>query len=62
MLELVQPEDPEQRLIPEDEGKAVYLQYNKHPRGTWEEVFEPIKDENFRQRMIDLYKVLDKDE
>ena len=61
MLELVQPEYPEQRLIPEEEGRAVYLRYNNYPRGTWDQVFEPIKDENFRQKLIDLYKVLDKD-
>lgn len=65
MLELIAPEDPSKRLIPEDEGRALYSRYTE-PRActdaprNWDYVFEPIKDEKTRQKFIDLFKELDK--
>lgn len=60
MLELVQPSPYEgNRIIPEDEGRALYERYKSGSRD-WNYVFEPIKDEKTRQRFIDLYKELDK--
>ena len=60
MLELVAPEDPEKRLISEDEGRAIYTRYialgGTHKGYDWEFVFEPITDEGFRDKMIQLYK------
>ena len=58
MLELIAPEDPEKRLISEEEGKALYLRYNEGNRN-WDYIFEPIKDKGFRDKMIQLYKTLD---
>lgn len=58
------PEDPENRLISEAESNDVYLRYNE-PRActdaprNWAYVFEPVKDEGFRDKLINLYKVLD---
>ena len=60
MLELIAPEDPEKRLISEEESKALYLRYNEGKRD-WDYIFEPIKDEGFRDKMIQLYKTLDND-
>lgn len=60
MLELIAPEDPSNRLIPEDESRALYMRYNEGSRD-WNYVFEPIKDEGFRNKMIQLYKTLDND-
>ena len=54
------PEDPSNRLIPEEESRALYMRYNEGSRD-WNYVFEPIKDEGFRNKMIQLYKTLDND-
>ena len=64
MLELVAPEDPEKRLISKAESDELYLRYNE-PRActdaprNWAYVFEPVKDEGFRDKLINLYKMLD---
>ena len=64
MLELVAPEDPENRLISKAESDELYLRYNEPrtctdaPRN-WAYVFEPIKDEGFRDKLINLYRLLD---
>lgn len=60
MLELVAPEDPEKRLISKAESDELYLRYNEGKRD-WDYIFEPIKDEGFRDKMIQLYKTLDND-
>lgn len=36
------------------------MRYNEGSRD-WNYVFEPIKDEGFRNKMIQLYKTLDND-
>lgn len=61
MLELIAPEDPEQRLISEEEGKALYLRYNEGNRN-WDYIFEPIKDENTRTKFKELFAYLDQQE
>jgi hypothetical protein len=67
MLELIAPEDPENRLISEEEGKALYLRYNE-PRActdaprNWAYIFEPIKDENTRTKFKELFAYLDQQE
>lgn len=67
MLELVAPEDPEKRLISKAESDELYLRYNE-PRActdatrNWAYVFEPIKNEGFRDKLINLYKALDIDD
>lgn len=59
-------EDPEKRIISKAESDELYLRYNE-PRActdaprNWAYVFEPIKDEGFRNKMIQLYKTLDND-
>ena len=64
MLELIAPEDPEKRLISKAESDELYLRYNE-PRActdaprNWAYVFEPIKDEGFRDKLINLYRLLD---
>lgn len=64
MLELIAPSHECDRLISEAESNDVYLRY-KEPRActdaprNWDYVFEPIKDEGFRDKLINLYKVLD---
>ena len=64
MLELIAPEDTENRLISKAESDELYLRYNE-PRActdtprNWAYVFEPIKDEGFRDKLINLYRLLD---
>ena len=58
MLELVAPEDPSNRLIPEEESKALYMRYNEGSRD-WNYVFEPIKDEKTKQKFKELFERLD---
>lgn len=58
MLELVAPEDPSKRLIPEEESKALYLRYNEGSRD-WGYVFEPIKDEITKQKFKELFEYLE---
>ena len=59
MLELVAPEDPDNRLISEDESKELYMRYNTGSRD-WHYVFASIKDEDKRDKYIQLFKELDK--
>ena len=63
MLELVAPEDPTNRIIPEDEGRELHERYKKMPKDNVldldiEYLFEPIKDKDTRQKFIDLFKAL----
>lgn len=60
MLELVAPENPSERLMSEEESKAVYERY-KHcgDNVDWNYVFEPIKSEKLRETLVNVYKTLD---
>ena len=57
MLELVSPENPADLLISKEEAEEVFKRYRQGSKD-WEHVFEPIKDGDFRQKMIDLYKIV----
>lgn len=60
MLELVAPENPSERLMSEEESKAVYERY-KHcgDNVDWNHVFEPIKSEKLKETLVNAYKALD---
>jgi hypothetical protein len=60
MLELAAPENPSERLMSEEESKAVYERY-KHCGNNvdWNYVFEPIKSEKLKETLVNVYKALD---
>ena len=65
MLELCSPSPYEgNRMIPEDEGEQVMARYMEDRACTdakrnWNYVFGPIKNEDFRHKMIDLFDYID---
>lgn len=53
------PEDPNKRLISEEESKELYRRFiDQQHKPDWNYVFGAIKDEDFREKMINLYKEL----
>ena len=65
LLELMSPSQYEGRtLLPKEESDAIYkrwTEYQHDEKQDWDYLFEPIKDEGFRNKMIQLYKTLDND-
>ena len=57
MLELISPSPDEgKRLISEEESEELYKRYKESK--DWCYVFGAIKDESFKQKMIDLFNKL----
>lgn len=65
LLEIISPNPNNDRppIIPtEEERNAVHERYKENSLSGWDNIFEPIKDENTRNKLIELFKELDKND